>query len=78
VRRERRSQWQFVISDDEGWRWEVKHADGKKARAVRAFPSLKECVEDAKSRGWGRWQAAERRRVITGRDALQSVPASRK
>jgi len=78
VQPERRGQWQFVTTDDDRWVWEVKHADGSKGRAAHPFPTLKECVTDAKKNGWGTWQSEERRRGITGRDALQSVPPSKK
>lgn len=73
MRQERRSQWQFVVTDGEQWRWEVKHGDGRKDHASLSFPTLKECVDDARKNGWGTWQSDERRSVITGRDALQAV-----
>jgi hypothetical protein len=77
VQRERRSQWQFVTTDDEQWRWEVKHRDGHGESASRSFATLKECVDDARKNGWGNWEAEERRRVITGRDALHLVPPAK-
>ena len=73
MRQERRSQWQFVVTDGDQWRWEVKHGDGRKDSASLSFPTLKECVDDARKNGWGTWQSDERRSVITGRDALQTV-----
>lgn len=74
---ERRSQWQFVTTENDQWRWEVKHRDGRGESASRSFATLKECVDDARKNGWGTWLEEERRSVITGRDALQSVPRSK-
>jgi hypothetical protein len=77
LEQERRSQWQFVSTQDEQWRWEVRYRDGRGERKSGTFATLKECVDDARKNGWGTWQAEERRRVITGRDALQSVRSAK-
>ena len=67
---ERRSEWQFVITDDEQWIWVSNQPDGAQRRAQSPFPTLKACADDAKKHGWASWQSDERRRVEVQRDPL--------
>ena len=62
VQQERRSSWNFVITDT-GWLWTVTRPDGTEERADRNFKTLKECADDAAEHGYGSWKQEERRNV---------------
>lgn len=59
---DRRSSWQFIITDT-GWMWMVKHPEGGEENSNRAFKTLKECADDAREHGYAAWKAGERRTV---------------
>ena len=67
---ERRSEWQFVITDDEQWIWVANPPGGAERRAGTTFPTLKACADDAKKNGWATWQSDERRQVEVRRDPV--------
>ena len=73
VQQEQRSEWQFLITEGEQWLWEVKHSDGTIEQGKKCFPTLKDCVDDARRHGWGTWKTEERREVEPGRDALDAA-----
>jgi hypothetical protein len=61
-RTERRSTWNFVITDT-GWVWTLTRADGTEERSAATFTTLKDCADDAVAHGYGTWKGEERRRV---------------
>jgi hypothetical protein len=58
---ERRSQWNFQ-SGEAGWAWNVTRADGTRECSDRAFPTLKQCADDAMQHGYVAWKAEDERR----------------
>lgn len=58
---ERRSTWNFVITDT-GWLWTLTGPDGTEKRADRSFNTLKQAADDAVAHGYGAWKGDERRR----------------
>jgi hypothetical protein len=64
---ERRTQWNFLMSDD-GWYWKAVRPDGTDIASERSFPTLKECTADATQNGYVVWKSEEeRRREAAGR-----------
>jgi hypothetical protein len=59
---ERRSTWNFVITDT-GWIWTLTRPDGSEERSPRTFTTLQACADDAVGRGYGTWKGEERRQV---------------
>jgi hypothetical protein len=62
VQKERRSNWNFVITDT-GWLWTLTRPDGTEERSSHTFTTLKECADNAVSHGYGSWKQEERRSV---------------
>ena len=63
TRVERRSIWDFTITDD-GWGWTCTRPDGQVIRSDKAFTSLKDAGDDAATHGYGAWKGPERRAVV--------------
>jgi hypothetical protein len=59
---ERRSNWNFVITDT-GWLWTLKRPDGGEQRSAKTFTTLKDAADDAIAHGYGSWRGDERRSV---------------
>ena len=59
---ERRSYWNFVITDG-GWGWTLTKPDGTEERSTSTFKTLKQAADDAISHGYGSWKLEERRQV---------------
>ena len=60
VQKERRSHWNFVITDT-GWLWTLTRPDGTQEHSERNFKTLKQCADDAIKHGYGAWKQEERR-----------------
>jgi hypothetical protein len=60
-RQERRSSWNFVITDT-GWLWTLTRPDGRQERAGKTFTTLAQAADDAILHGYGSWKGDERRR----------------
>ena len=59
---EKRTQWNFEINNDQ-WLWKCTAPSGITTVASRTFPTMKDCVDDAKRHGYVPWTTeAERRR----------------
>jgi hypothetical protein len=69
VQNERRSNWNFVITDT-GWLWTLTRPDGTEERASQTFTTLKECADDAVGHGYGSWKHEERRSVDSSPGAV--------
>ena len=64
---ERRTQWNFPMSDD-GWCWKAVRPDGTEFSSQQSFKTLKECTADATQNGYVVWKSEEeRRREATAR-----------
>lgn len=59
-RTERRSQWNFEITD-RGWLWAVTHPGGTPERSSIVYETLKQAADDAIEHGYGKWRSDERR-----------------
>ncbi len=59
---ERRNQWSFYTGDDGLWLWRLVPVNGAEANSERSFPTLSECILDAKRNGFVMWTSRERRR----------------
>lgn len=57
---ERRSEWNFVITD-QGWSWAITRPDGTEQRSDGPFETLQQCGDDAMEHGYGAWKFDERR-----------------
>ena len=63
MERERRNQWNFYTGDDGLWLWRVVPVTGDEANSDCSFPTLSECIIDAKRNGFVMWTSRERRRT---------------
>lgn len=61
LERERRNEWNFHTSDDGLWLWRVVSAEGPETQSQQSFPTLSECIMDAKRNGFVMWTSRERR-----------------
>jgi len=63
LERERRNQWNFFTSDDGLWLWRVVTHEGRETNARQSFPTLTECILDAKRNDFVMWTSRERRQA---------------
>jgi hypothetical protein len=62
--KEKRNNWKFKSAEDRSWLWHVTRPDGTESSSVRGFPTLKDCIDDARQHGYVVWLAeADRRRT---------------
>jgi hypothetical protein len=59
--RERRSRWSFSTGDDGLWLWRVTPPEGRETSSKQSFPTLTECILDAKQHGYVLWTSRDRR-----------------
>lgn len=59
---DKRSQWQFVITDPDGWKWVVVAPDGTRSESTQAFPTLAACTSNAADHGYVAWKSEDERR----------------
>ena len=60
--RERRNHWNFYTGDDGLWLWRVVPPEGREAKSEHSFPTLSECIMDAKRSGFVMWTSRDRRK----------------
>jgi hypothetical protein len=61
--KEKRSEWKFRTAEDRSWLWHVRRPDGSEDISDRRFLRLKDCIADARQRGYVLWLPdADRRR----------------
>jgi hypothetical protein len=63
VERERRKRWSFYTGDDGLWSWRVTPPEGRETVSKESFPTLTECILDAKQNGYVLWTSRDRRQA---------------
>lgn len=63
MERERRSRWSFYTGDDGMWLWSMASPEGQQTSSKQSFPTLTECILDAKQNGYVLWTSRDRRKV---------------
>lgn len=59
---ERRYEWKFFTHDNGLWIWRQIPPRGRAVSSEKSFPSLSDCIADARRHGYVLWAARERRR----------------
>lgn len=59
--RERRSRWSFFTGEDGMWLWRMTTPEGRETSSKQSFPTLTECILDAKQQGYVLWAWRDRR-----------------
>ena len=68
---ERRVQWNFQMTADGSWAWQVRKPEGDLESSHTTFATLADCTADARARGYVMWNSEEERRRET--DSAQSA-----
>jgi hypothetical protein len=59
---DKRSQWQFVDTGRQTWKWKVSHPDGSQSESAEEFATLMACTADAAQHGYVVWKSEDERR----------------
>jgi len=63
MERERRNRWSFYTGDDGLWLWGVTPPEGRQTSSKQSFPTLTECILDAKDHGYILWTSRDQRKL---------------